>query len=182
MHSHTYSKCSMKGGNLSKLTRWSEPPGNSPIGTFLPVYDLLHTHTHTHRAYSTKLSPKYLNNHIIPHSGCNLESGLNKGKHKAAMMHVTPRLLHSLDTIHTKGTPKPTHSSHWCLFYKLRRARCCWAFLAHSIAFQFLSQLPKFLWTVWKRAPWTFQKTHLGFYVTIFCQYYSSTFLALILM
>lgn len=36
--SHMYSKCSMKVRNLRKL------PGNPPIGTFLPVYDLLHTH------------------------------------------------------------------------------------------------------------------------------------------
>lgn len=41
----TYSKCSIKGGNLRELTRWLELPGNPPIGTFLPVYDLLHTHT-----------------------------------------------------------------------------------------------------------------------------------------
>lgn len=45
MHSHTYSQCSMKGGNLRELTRWLELPGNPPIGTFLPVYDLLRTRT-----------------------------------------------------------------------------------------------------------------------------------------
>lgn len=47
--SHTYSKCSMKLGNLRDLTRWLELPGNPPIGTFLPVYGLLHTHTHSRR-------------------------------------------------------------------------------------------------------------------------------------
>lgn len=35
----------MKGGNLRELTRWLELPGYPPIGTFLPVYDLWHTHT-----------------------------------------------------------------------------------------------------------------------------------------
>lgn len=56
--------------------------GNPPVGTFLPVYDLLHSDTHTHRPYSTKVNPKYSNN-CISHSLCKLESWQNKeGKKK----------------------------------------------------------------------------------------------------
>lgn len=87
IHSHTYSKCSMKGGNLRERTRWLELPGNPPIGTFLLVYDL----SHTHRAYNTKI--KYSNN-LIPHRGCKLQSGLKEGNKEAAVMHGSRRLLH----------------------------------------------------------------------------------------
>lgn len=41
---HVHSQCSIKGGNLRELTRWREPPGKPPIGTFLYLYDLLHTY------------------------------------------------------------------------------------------------------------------------------------------
>lgn len=42
--SRTCSQCSIKGGNLRELTRWLEPTGKAPVGTFLSVYDLLHAH------------------------------------------------------------------------------------------------------------------------------------------
>lgn len=55
---YTYSKCSIKAGSLGELTRWSALPGRRPIGTFLPVYDLLRAHT-GRRALKT--DPKYSN-------------------------------------------------------------------------------------------------------------------------
>lgn len=78
---YSYSKCSIKAGSLRELTRWLELPGNRPIGTFLPVYDLLHTHTGCRalkRSQIFKLSPQ---------SGCRLESGPDKGNKERS---VTP--------------------------------------------------------------------------------------------
>lgn len=43
-YAHVHSQCSIKGGNLRELTRWWEPTGKPPIGTFLYLYDLLHTY------------------------------------------------------------------------------------------------------------------------------------------
>lgn len=43
-YDHVHSQCSRKGGNLRELTRWREPTGKPPIGTFLYLYDLLHTY------------------------------------------------------------------------------------------------------------------------------------------
>lgn len=59
---YTYSKCSIKAGSLRELTRWSALSGRRPIGTFLPVYDLLHAHTGRR---ALKNDPKYSN---YPHS------------------------------------------------------------------------------------------------------------------
>lgn len=78
---YSYSKCSIKAGSLRELTRWLELPGSRPIGTFLPVYDLLHTHTGCRalkRSQIFKLSPQ---------SGCRLESGPDKGNKERS---VTP--------------------------------------------------------------------------------------------
>lgn len=71
--SHTYSKCSMKVRNLREL------PGNPPIGTFLPVYDLLHTHGCTAQK---KPKLKYIQITLSHNRGAKVTAGLSKRSKK----------------------------------------------------------------------------------------------------
>lgn len=180
IHSHTCSKCSMKGGNLRELTRWLELPGNPPIGTFLPVYDLLRTHT-GRKAQNWSQIFKF-----IPHSGCKLEQRKDKNLRLLYLLflfNIWTQFGCDNDAIWCtcrplNNTRETTHAASHADYYSVSSwtPRCCRAVLAPLPHFNFSFSFPNFCGRFGIGPPGPFSKHIEDFYVTILCQYHFSTF------